>query len=182
MSFTRAALLERKTLRAAQRSLRQHSTQDTLAHPEGRRRRGVAGAPGGNTELTVSVWGPEEWGQDAPTMAMLTEPTTRQQQQQGGMGRNEAERPGPIWRSIFGGALRVINYSIDMHDRKKTMSITTCLGSLSLHPTLQNTILERIPPLSLTIMVHIVLGMCRSATLDDFAPSTGSFFTTPTAF
>lgn len=103
-----AARLESNFLLAAQRRLRRHSGQGIL--PCRRRRRGqdVPGAPDGEAGLTVSVWGPEEWGQDAPTMAMLTEPTARQQQQQQSqqrrMGKQEGERPGPIWRSIFGGS------------------------------------------------------------------------------
>ncbi|CAM9852579.1 unnamed protein product [Ectocarpus fasciculatus] len=46
------------------------------------------------------VWGPEDWGEDAPTMALLTEATARSSKTQ---EREEGERPGPIWRAVFGG-------------------------------------------------------------------------------
>ncbi|CAM9345765.1 unnamed protein product, partial [Ectocarpus sp. 13 AM-2016] len=46
------------------------------------------------------VWGPEDWGEDAPTMALLTEAPARSSKTP---ERQEGERPGPIWRAVFGG-------------------------------------------------------------------------------
>ncbi|CAM9671296.1 unnamed protein product, partial [Ectocarpus sp. 8 AP-2014] len=46
------------------------------------------------------VWGPEDWGEDAPSMAQLTEATARSSKTP---ERQEGERPGPIWRAVFGG-------------------------------------------------------------------------------
>ncbi|CAN0507610.1 unnamed protein product, partial [Ectocarpus sp. 12 AP-2014] len=46
------------------------------------------------------VWGPEHWGEDAPTMALLTEATARSSKTP---ERQEGEQPGPIWRAVFGG-------------------------------------------------------------------------------
>lgn len=51
-------------------------------------------------DIGPSVWGPEDWGEEAPTMAMLAEPAARQLKPS---ARGGGERPGPIWRLIFGG-------------------------------------------------------------------------------
>lgn len=50
----------------------------------------------------LKVWGPTDWeAEEAPTMAMLTTEASRQTKVP---ERKEGERPGPMWRTIFGGA------------------------------------------------------------------------------
>ncbi|CAM9620865.1 unnamed protein product, partial [Sphacelaria rigidula] len=61
----------------------------------------------------IKDWGPEDWGEEAPTMAMLTAPGARRPPsgEGGGEGRGEDERKGggktwrggPIWQAVFGG-------------------------------------------------------------------------------
>ncbi|CAN0017292.1 unnamed protein product, partial [Ectocarpus sp. 6 AP-2014] len=71
-----------------------------------RRRRQQSGRPpriaagGCESGQGPRVWGPDDWGEDAPTMALLTEATARSSKTP---ERQEGERPGPIWRAVFGG-------------------------------------------------------------------------------
>lgn len=57
------------------------------------------------SHCSIQDWGPEDWGEEAPTMAMLTAPDARKNFFRGVRGRETKieRRRGPIWRAIFGG-------------------------------------------------------------------------------
>lgn len=60
--------------------------------------------------LRIRDWGPEDWGDEAPTMAMLTTSEAREQHVEQHIwptaeekAKENVRRGGPIWRAIFGG-------------------------------------------------------------------------------
>lgn len=88
------------TLRRRQRQQRQRRPKLAVTVTVGRT---TAAEAAGLREFGKGprLWGPEDWGEDAPTMAMLTEPVLRRGKT---AEREEGERPGPIWRATFGGS------------------------------------------------------------------------------
>ncbi|CAM9730223.1 unnamed protein product [Ectocarpus sp. 4 AP-2014] len=93
---TATELLADKTLRISGR--RPQHQRRRQRQQSGRPPRVAAG--GCESGHGPRVWGPEDWGEDAPTMALLTEATARSSKTP---ERQEGERPGPIWRAVFGG-------------------------------------------------------------------------------